>query len=58
MLLAMGLRTESARRICDDPTLEGPYRRRLHKLLDHRSALEAETRRRRARLHSPLVYMQ
>ena len=62
MLLQMGLRTETARRICEDPTIEGPYRRRLTKLLDHRVAMAAEARqRRRTRSRagpSPLVYMQ
>mmetsp|Transcript_76756 Transcript_76756/g.133049 ORF Transcript_76756/g.133049 Transcript_76756/m.133049 type:complete len:601 (+) Transcript_76756:41-1843(+) len=32
LLLEMGLRTEEAKRLVDDPNIEGPYRRRLHKL--------------------------
>ena len=58
MLLWMGLRTESARSLFDNPTLEGPYRRRLGKLLDHKLARDAESRRRRSLRASPLVYMQ
>ena len=44
MLLSMGLRTEAARGICGDATLEGPYRRRLSKLLKQ----AAVSRRQRA----------
>ena len=58
VFLQMGLRTETARRICEDPTIEGPYRRRLSKLLDYRLAKDAEARRRSGRKPSPLAYMQ
>ena len=62
MLLQMGLRTEKARRICKDATIEGPYRRRLAKLLDHKLAQDAERetdlRQRMSRRVSPLAYNQ
>ena len=32
LLLEMGLRTEEAQRLADDPSIQGPYRRRLSKL--------------------------
>ena len=58
MLLRMGLRTDAAQALCDDDSLEGPYRRRLGKLLDIRIAQEEEARERRKARPSALVYMQ
>ena len=43
LLLDMGLRTEEAQRLADDPTIEGPYRRRLSKL---RGQMPSHRRRR------------
>ena len=38
LLLRMGLRTEDVQRLVGDPTLEGPYRRRLTKLVQFNEA--------------------
>ena len=46
LLLDMGLRSEEAQRLADDPTIEGPYRRRLSKL---KARMPSHTRRERGR---------
>ena len=46
LLLDMGLRTEEAQRLADDPTIEGPYRRRLSKLRAHMPSHTSQIRRR------------
>jgi hypothetical protein len=49
MLLSMGLRTQAARELCDDPRIEGPYRRRLGRLLECMEEGADARRRRRGR---------